>query len=54
MQAYIDLLKHVRKTGIIREDRTGVGTQSVFGYQMRFDLNQGFPLLTPNDYTSNQ
>jgi len=46
MQQYLDLLKHVRQTGIIRDDRTGVGTQSIFGYQMRFDLAAGFPVLT--------
>ena len=46
MQQYLDLLHHVRTTGVLREDRTGTGTQSVFGYQMRFDLSSGFPLLT--------
>ena len=46
MQQYLDLLHHVRETGTFREDRTGTGTQSVFGYQMRFDLASGFPLLT--------
>ena len=46
MQQYLDLLRHVRETGTFREDRTGTGTQSVFGYQMRFDLTSGFPLLT--------
>ena len=46
MQQYLDLLRHVRTSGVFREDRTGIGTQSVFGYQMRFDLGQGFPLLT--------
>ena len=46
MQQYLDLLSHVRTSGILRGDRTGVGTQSVFGYQMRFDLADGFPLLT--------
>ena len=46
MQQYLDLLRHVRETGVVRGDRTGVGTQSVFGYQMRFDLGAGFPVLT--------
>lgn len=46
MQQYLDLMRHVRKHGIKKEDRTGTGTLSVFGYQMRFDLQQGFPLVT--------
>ncbi len=46
MKQYLDLLKHVMDNGVDKNDRTGTGTRNVFGYQMRFDLNQGFPLLT--------
>jgi thymidylate synthase len=46
MREYLDLLRHIRSHGTRRDDRTGTGTQSVFGYQMRFDLEDGFPLLT--------
>ena len=46
MKQYLDLLNHVKNNGVKKEDRTGTGTLSVFGYQMRFDLNKGFPLLT--------
>ena len=46
MKQYLELLNHVKNNGVKKEDRTGTGTLSVFGYQMRFDLNKGFPLLT--------
>ena len=46
MKQYLDLLRRIRSEGVIKKDRTGVGTQSVFGHQMRFDLSDGFPLLT--------
>ncbi|MDJ0750178.1 MAG: thymidylate synthase [Woeseiaceae bacterium] len=46
MQQYLDMMRLVRETGARKEDRTGTGTLSVFGHQMRFDLSQGFPLVT--------
>ena len=46
MKQYLDLIRHVRDHGTRKDDRTGVGTLSVFGYQMRFDLNAGFPAIT--------
>ena len=49
MEQYLELLRHVKSDGIKKEDRTGTGTLSVFGYQMRFDLNEGFPLLTTKE-----
>ncbi len=46
MRPYLDLMRHVRRNGVFKPDRTGTGTISVFGYQMRLDLGEGFPLLT--------
>ena len=46
MRQYLDLLDHVMSQGTLREDRTGTGTRGVFGYQMRFDLRDGFPMVT--------
>jgi thymidylate synthase len=46
VKAYLDLMQHVRDNGIEKSDRTGTGTKSIFGYQMRFDLAKGFPLVT--------
>jgi len=46
VQQYLDLMRHVRDNGVLKGDRTGTGTRSVFGCQMRFDLGRGFPLLT--------
>ncbi|RLA16355.1 MAG: thymidylate synthase [Gammaproteobacteria bacterium] len=46
MQQYLDLMRHVREQGVVKQDRTGTGTRSIFGHQMRFDLADSFPLLT--------
>ena len=46
MKQYLDLMRHVYENGTLKEDRTGTGTKSVFGYQSRFDLAEGFPLVT--------
>jgi thymidylate synthase len=54
MKAYHDLLRRVLDEGVRKDDRTGTGTLAVFGHQMRFDLADGFPLVTPRSCISSR
>lgn len=51
MKQYLDLMRHVYENGTTKTDRTGTGTKSVFGHQMRFDLAEGFPMSLPKNCT---
>ena len=53
MEQYLNLVKYVSDYGVSKTDRTGTGTKSIFGYQMKFDLEEGFPLVTTNQLFMN-